>query len=596
MKSRAPWAAGQGNGNGNLPTLDPAMYIRLGHRNQTTGKQQVILFIVALVLCVILYRAYTALPQVTTTNSVVSLHIRTNDYELSYEEEEQKTIQNSQASTSSRDPVPAESNLSLEDTLMLARNATSLDHNPGEFIVSTLLERLRMLEAEHDSDTQYKEKIRELRSQLVQCATLDVSKAFSCSKSCEFSEGRDAPLIAKFQDRKVFVGFNLHNNEMLMPHFMTELLQFLLSFKAENLFVSAYESGSDDFTPLWMELLDKILDFYKIPHRILFGDFDVRLKSRREHRIEFLANLRNRVLEPLVVLGDREQWKVAGEDGFSDDLHDAAKDTEGNPVTFDQILFINDVYFCASDLLQMMQHDADMVCAIDLFPPDPYHRQECIQKNSGFYDIWVARDIRGRRLNNCPPYFNDLPDVEVNIGKGLPIPVQCCWNGMVAMNAEPFHRGLRFRYASVTHEEQQYYLHHGKDSKTPFEKGEECSASECSILCKDLWNHNYTRIMMDPAVKVSYQEHYDWFQNSRKTAWPVVDYEYRAAELEKGSHLLHYPPPDEVECCPMKTLSGFVGDILFGDEGVCYNESTSDALYSRQTPDILPLQPTFVQV
>jgi hypothetical protein len=48
-------------------------------------------------------------------------------------------------------------------------------------------------------------------------------------------------------------------------------------------------------------------------------------------------------------------------------------------------------------------------------------------------------------------------------------PVQCCWNGMAALNAEPFKRGLRFR-AQI--------------------KGE-CRASECSLLCDDFQKLGY---------------------------------------------------------------------------------------------------------
>ncbi len=43
--------------------------------------------------------------------------------------------------------------------------------------------------------------------------------------------------------------------------------------------------------------------------------------------------------------------------------------------------------------------------------------------------------------------------------------MHCCWNGMVALNAAPFKKGLRFRAAL---------------------DGHECRGSECSILCNDL--------------------------------------------------------------------------------------------------------------
>ena len=68
-----------------------------------------------------------------------------------------------------------------------------------------------------------------------------------------------------------------------------------------------------------------------------------------------------------------------------------------------------------------------------------------------FYDIWVARDVEGERFQEDPPFFlHPPPPLSPEGGKeeggkeggreGGPFPVYCCWNGMVAMEAEPFYR------------------------------------------------------------------------------------------------------------------------------------------------------------
>jgi hypothetical protein len=50
------------------------------------------------------------------------------------------------------------------------------------------------------------------------------------------------------------------------------------------------------------------------------------------------------------------------------------------------------------------------------------------------------------------------------------------------LNAEPFHRGLRFRH----------------------NRGAECAASECSLMCKDLSYNGYVKKVIDPQVRLAY--------------------------------------------------------------------------------------------
>lgn len=75
--------------------------------------------------------------------------------------------------------------------------------------------------------------------------------------------------------------------------------------------------------------------------------------------------------------------------------------------------------------------------------------------------------------------------------QGMPIRVLCCWNGAAVINPAPFLQdGVRFRRASM--------LATG-----------ECSASECSLLCKDFMRLGYDRIVMVPTIVYGYtlQDH-----------------------------------------------------------------------------------------
>ena len=64
--------------------------------------------------------------------------------------------------------------------------------------------------------------------------------------------------------------------------------------------------------------------------------------------------------------------------------------------------------------------------------------------------------------------------------------MQSCWNGIAVLDPAPFYSPphVRFRMARITENE--------------------CSASECSLICNDYWESGYGRILMVPRVKLAY--------------------------------------------------------------------------------------------
>ncbi len=115
------------------------------------------------------------------------------------------------------------------------------------------------------------------------------------------------------------------------------------------------------------------------------------------------------------------------------------------------------------------------VCSRSHFPPT-----RCVWCTA---DSWVGRDLIGRRFTMEAPFLTTGAGPK-RVRAGLPTPVQCCWNGMARIDAAPFLAGLRFR----THLEG------------------ECMASECSLVCDDLWRMgpealggHSARILMDPS-------------------------------------------------------------------------------------------------
>ena len=151
---------------------------------------------------------------------------------------------------------------------------------------------------------------------------------------------------------------------------------------------------------------------------------------------------------------------------------------------------LNDVYFCHQGLIRLLRHSsAAIACGADFFIDPP--------EGIVLYDSWVMRDAvslravqacplsllcfafallvlyrlylhsliivfvgagfqdlqgmvsfgiqAGRKIvQNLPPYVQH-PHSAARFEAGLPIPVTCCWNGIVSIDAAPLAKGVRFR-------------------------------------------------------------------------------------------------------------------------------------------------------
>lgn len=264
--------------------------------------------------------------------------------------------------------------------------------------------------------------------------------------------------------QRVMVALNLHNNEDVMPHMVRQLLHLVAQLGPQRAFVSIYESGSTDRTPAYLELLAGVLVRCGVPHRILTGS-QFRLEPGAS-RIEFMATIRNLALEPL--WGDSAALKSSSR--FLSNISDLS-----TPVPAERVVFINDVFWCVKHVLRLLAYDSDMACGMDFYVTDYLDLRT-------FYDSWVSRAIDGSIVTGKPPYVQQHRLSAHLLGQGRPIPMRCCWNGLAVLRAKPFLEGVRFR-------------EHAEG---------ECAASECSILCDDLWHRNYTDFVMDPAVAVAY--------------------------------------------------------------------------------------------
>ena len=81
-------------------------------------------------------------------------------------------------------------------------------------------------------------------------------------------------------------------------------------------------------------------------------------RGETQERIDFLADVRNAALEPL--------WADTISDGGipSTWIHEEPAHKE-KVWPADRVVFMNDVYFCARDVVRLLLHGADMACGMD---------------------------------------------------------------------------------------------------------------------------------------------------------------------------------------------------------------------------------------
>ncbi|KAL4800020.1 cryptococcal mannosyltransferase 1-domain-containing protein [Aspergillus venezuelensis] len=194
--------------------------------------------------------------------------------------------------------------------------------------------------------------------------------------------------------------------------------------------------------------------------------------TKRIRRIEYLAEVRNRALEPLASLSETK---------------------------FDRLLYLNDISFDPVDALQLLfsTHADDngiaqyrAACAVDFINPFK------------FYDTYATRDLQGYGVG-IPffPWFSNAGDAtsrkDVLSGTDA-VRVRSCWGGMVAFDAQYF----QFPRAGP---EQNDTLTFRASHDTYWE------ASECCLIHADIQDVPInpediadTEVYMNPFVRVAY--------------------------------------------------------------------------------------------
>ncbi|KAJ6492771.1 capsular associated protein [Mycena vitilis] len=263
---------------------------------------------------------------------------------------------------------------------------------------------------------------------------------------------------------KYFIAANLYDYGAHLPVWTHQLSLLIRHLGATNVFVSIYESNSHDATKGLLRTFEGRLANAGVANRVVLDEDGRRRKgwvSNGHERVQYMADMRNKALEPL----------QEGLDGRR----------------FDKIIFFNDVYFEWKSIIRLLDTkggDFDLACGLDF-------------DGIGLYDTWVIRDSCGQRTKEIWPYFSHDPVAVASLRLEEPVEVAACWNGVAVFDAN-------------------WFLPPTTPPSVPpgaplaFRGDTQCPESECFTIAYDM--HLRTapkrpRIYVNPQVNVAYTPH-----------------------------------------------------------------------------------------
>ena len=144
------------------------------------------------------------------------------------------------------------------------------------------------------------------------------------------------------QQHKYFFAINLYNSFDVIPDLFATLFRAAAVLGFHNVFVSIYENGSSDQTKALLRIFDALARTVGL--RVTIST-SMRTRGQFNHRIEYLAEVRNAAMVPLHELRDN------------------------NNEVFDSIIFMNDILPCVDDLMELIwqsrKQNAGITCAAD---------------------------------------------------------------------------------------------------------------------------------------------------------------------------------------------------------------------------------------
>ena len=257
-----------------------------------------------------------------------------------------------------------------------------------------------------------------------------------------------------------FFALDLHQCASLLPRLLGSIVEAMHFLGPEKCVLSIVEGRSDDGTYEILMVLRKEIEDLGAKYFLESSN----LNPGTGDRIEALAELRNKALEPMLR-----------------NPSDYSSDTT--------VVFLNDISACMEDILELVHQrvyqNADMTCAMDW---------TYVGRDPTFYDVWIARGMTGDSFFEIPEdgnwnsawnlFWND-PKARERLNSHKPFQVFSCWNGAAVFTAKPIlERVLQFRHS----------------------KADECYQGEPKLFCKDMWKAGYGKIAVVPSVNIEYSD------------------------------------------------------------------------------------------
>ncbi|KAK6449742.1 hypothetical protein FP744_10005992 [Trichoderma asperellum] len=211
------------------------------------------------------------------------------------------------------------------------------------------------------------------------------------------------------RERVYIASMHWNNAEVLKDYWNDAVIKLTETFGADNVFVSIYESGSWDDSKEALRMLDAELEKRNVPRRVEVSEtthYDEITKPEKERgegwidtsrgrelrRIPYLAKLRNKTIQDLIELSKKG-------------------------ITFDKVLFLNDVVFTVEDVLTLMDTNGGnyaAACSMDFSKPPLY------------YDTFALRDIEGHaHVMQTWPYFRSRTSRNALVNHLGAVPSSC---------------------------------------------------------------------------------------------------------------------------------------------------------------------------
>ncbi|KAL0263205.1 hypothetical protein SLS55_002183 [Diplodia seriata] len=330
-----------------------------------------------------------------------------------------------------------------------------------------------------------------------------------------------APGRGNVNNEKVFIASSIYDDEGMLAGgaWGKAVLDLVDLLGPDNVYLSIYENDPEPASKYALEQFkERVTCEYWVAiaqarSRLIFAGNssivsehlpldDVRRVTvpngeRRIKRIAYLAEVRNRALRPL----------------------------QSAEVTFDKVLFLNDVYFDPVDAAQLLfstnvdengRTDYRAACAVDFINPFK------------FYDTFASRDLEGHSMG-IPffPWFASAGyDATRNdvIGQKDAVRVRSCWGGMISYEAKWFQstealastdptEGTAWGVATAAGHNDPQVPANSSAIRFRFEDRTYWDASECCLVNADIQKprepgdpYSASGIYMNPYIRTAYDE------------------------------------------------------------------------------------------